>query len=72
MLSILSFLEIEMLERGLLVLDSLLVLMVLRRGITIVMSEIRKSRVVKWLLLGIVRVMLLRRRLIISQVLMLK
>jgi hypothetical protein len=53
MLSILNFLEVELLERGLLVivLDSLFVLQLLRRGITIVMSEIRKPWIVKQLLL---------------------
>ena len=51
---------------------SLLVLLMLRRGITIVMCEIRKGRVVKWLLLGMVRVMLLRRLVIISQMLLLQ
>jgi hypothetical protein len=75
-LSILNFLEIEMFERRLLLIVilmwSLFLLKLLRRGITIVVSEIREPWIVKLLLLGMIRVMLLRGRLIISHVLMLK
>ena len=52
--------------------ESLFVLLLLRRGITIVKSKIRKSRIVEWLLLGIVRMILLRRRVIIRKGLMLQ
>jgi hypothetical protein len=72
MLSILNFLEVKMLERGLFLMESLFVLLLLRRGITIVKSKIRKSRIVEWLLLGIVRMILLRRRVIIRKGLMLQ